>query len=49
MGDRPVACLFLEVTSELATIGLTFSNLNLIGEGFMIVIVSAMSYPIRNA
>jgi len=34
---------------KLASIGLTFSNFNLMGEGFMTVIVSAMSYPIRNA
>lgn len=34
---------------ELAPNGLTFSNLSLMGEGFMTVIVSAMSYPIRNA
>jgi len=34
---------------ELVPIGLTFSNFNLMGEGFMTVIVSAMSYPIRNA
>lgn len=34
---------------EVAPIGLTFSNFNFMGGGFMTVIVSAMSYPIRNA
>ena len=34
---------------DLTPIGLTFSNFNFIGEGFITVIVSAMSYPIRNA
>lgn len=46
MADTPALLrIFLVLRGNV----LTFSNFNLTGDGFRAVIVSAMSFPIRNA